>query len=56
LPGNPLGLARDEIIIEQKQLDAHGASVRQYGITVIVLESMSQAPSAAISPRRGKRK
>ncbi len=38
LSGNPLGLARDDIIIEQSDLDADGAAVRQYGRIVAVLD------------------
>ena len=38
MPGNPLGLARDDILIGAEQFDAHGAALRQYGLILAVLD------------------
>ena len=55
MPGNPLGLARDDIIIEQSNSTRTALAVRQYRRRHRCARSMSRARSAAISPRRAKR-
>ena len=54
LPGNPLGLARDDIIIEQSNSTRTALLSANMGRRRCA-RSMSQARSAAISQRRASR-
>ena len=56
LPGNPLGLARDDIIIEQSNSTRTALLFANMAGVVAVHRSMSPARSAAISPRRASRR